>query len=89
MTRAAIIGMLLAAAALGCSREEGLRCEDPSQYASSTTAPPIRVPDDLSVPNESDSLRIPDAAGAASPEAPPPQECLEAPPDYFEAEESD
>ena len=72
----------LAAAAAGCSRGEELRCEDASAYASSTSIPPIRVPDDLTVPDESDSLLIPDVPATA--ETPP--ACLETPPDYFQEE---
>ena len=65
----------------GCSGEEGLRCEDQSRYATSVSAPPIRVPDDLTVPDESDSLLIPDSA---PPGTVAPTECLETPPPYDE-----
>jgi uncharacterized lipoprotein len=81
--------LLVVVVLAGCSREGGMRCEDPSQYASSATIPPIRVPDDLTVPDESDSLLIPDVSNADTPAEPLPQECLEAPPDYFETEDSD
>jgi uncharacterized lipoprotein len=70
----------------GCSSDEGLRCEDVSQYAGSVSVPPLRVPDDLTVPDESDSLLIPDSpageVGAAT-------ECLETPPSYYEQDNDD
>jgi len=68
----------------GCSRDAELQCEDASHYSSSTSVPPIRVPDDLTVPDESDSLLIPDPVPS---EAVPPTECLETPPEYFEGQE--
>jgi len=87
MTRIAAISVLLAACALAsCSREEGLRCEDSSLYANSTSVPPTRVPDDLTVPDESDALLIP-GAPVVDADEPPPEECLEAPPNYFEDEQ--
>ncbi|HEY5565800.1 MAG TPA: hypothetical protein VIM81_00960 [Gammaproteobacteria bacterium] len=89
MPRLAVTALLVVAALAGCSREGGMRCEDPAQYASSNTIPPIRVPDDLTVPDESDSLSIPDVASAETPVLPVPEECLEAPPDYFEPEDSE
>jgi uncharacterized lipoprotein len=90
MARFAVISFLFVATALaGCSRDPGLRCEDPALYASSVTIPPIRVPDDLTVPDESDSLSIPDVSEAETPAVPLPEECLEAPPDFFETEDSE
>ena len=78
MPRALLVVLLGLCAAAGCSREEGLRCQDDAAYAASTSIPPIRVPD------ESDSLLIPDVPSTA--EEPPPQSCLESPPDYFDEE---
>ena len=77
--------VLLAVAA--CSRDKGVRCEDPSLYDSSTAAPPLRVPDDLSVPDESQALLIPGASAPPPSAASPPTECLESPPSYFEGQE--
>ena len=68
----------------GCSRDTELRCEDASQYSSSTSVPPIRVPDDLTVPDESDSLLIPDPGPSETVAL---TECLETPPEYFEGQE--
>lgn len=72
--------------AAGCSHDEGLRCEDVSRYAASVSAPPLRVPDDLTVPDESDSLLIPDPV---PPEAGAPTECLETPPSYYDQDNAD
>jgi uncharacterized lipoprotein len=84
MRQLPILWVVLAALALaGCSGEKGVRCEDPSLYSSSTSIPPVRVPDDLSVPDESQSLLIPGPSAPAN-ATPPPAECLESPPRYFE-----
>jgi uncharacterized lipoprotein len=75
--------LVFAAAALsaGCAGEDELRCEDTSRYATSVSVPPLRVPDDLTVPDESESLLVPDAASA---QAIVPTQCLETPPSYYE-----
>jgi hypothetical protein len=41
----------------------------------------VRVPDDLSVPDESNSLRLPPEEGAGGPAR---RDCLEAPPPFFQ-----
>ena len=78
---------IVAAAAAGCSREEGLSCESTERYGSARGTPPLRVPDDLSVPDETDVLRIPDEAardtGAPGNGTP----CLESPPPFLETTE--
>jgi uncharacterized lipoprotein len=73
----------LFAALVACSGKDGLRCEDSTRYSTSRTVPPIRVPDDLTVPDETESLLIPDRSVAADAQ-PPPSECLETPPEYFQ-----
>lgn len=92
MSRAAramrAVGLLLGGVAgscllAACSGSDGMRCEDQGDYAASTSAPPIRVPGDLSVPNESEALRVPLPAAEADDEASQ-TGCLERPPDYFE-----
>jgi uncharacterized lipoprotein len=84
MIRAAPLFVLVAAqvAALtlgGCSRNPTVQCEDPSRYASSRSVPPVQVPDDLTVPDETDALRVPDARAV---ELPPEPACLERPPQF-------
>lgn len=78
-----ILVLSLAALAAACSGERRMSCVDPERYETSTTSPPIRVPDDLTPPDESDALVIPqvpqtELSGVAS------EGCLEAPPDFFE-----
>ena len=65
------------------------RCEDPSLYVTATSAPPIRVPDGLTVPNESEVVAIPpgDTLPVKGEDDPP--DCLEQPPEFFEDDESD
>ena len=66
--------------ATGCSRDEGLRCESNERYASSRTMPPLQVPEGLTVPDETDVLRIPDVS------EPEPDDgdlgCIESPPPF-------
>lgn len=86
--RLEVLALIAVAATLGaCSRGEGLRCADDRNYAASRTAPPVRVPDGLTVPDESDALTIPPAGSPAERETVPEGRCLEQPPDYFEGGE--
>ena len=79
------LGTALAAALLiawlsGCGRDHTLACEATARYASATSAPPVQIPDDLSPPDEKDSLRLPPVAtNAAAPTRP----CLESPPGFY------
>jgi hypothetical protein len=84
MNRTALI--LVAAAMLaGCRGDFGLRCENPERYMGSGEMPPVRVPDDLSVPNGTEALRVPPGEGAASaPTTSTAGPCLESPPRYSE-----
>lgn len=71
----------------GCSGGSGMRCEDPERYAGSREMPPVRVPDDLSVPDEAQALRIPQVA-RSSPSLQQPDagaRCLESPPAYSDS----
>jgi len=80
------IGIVAALLATSCGRDAMLRCEDPETYQSAAEQPPIRVPDDLSVPDQSDALQIPPedrVADAADPVTPGP--CLESPPIFQES----
>ncbi len=66
-----------------CGRDKGLRCVDNARYASSATAPALRIPDDLTIPDETDALRVPDES--LSPEDGGEElPCLESAPDFFE-----
>jgi uncharacterized lipoprotein len=83
-----VLFFVCAAAALlaGCSGETELRGEDTSRYATSVSVPPLRIPDDLTVPDESDSLLIPDPDAVETRVA---TECLETPPSYYEQGDDD
>lgn len=81
LTAAAMLAVLLGA---GCASEEGIRCEDTLRYQGARSAPLVRVPDDLSVPDESAALSIPRPPEAPPEQALPPGSCLESPPDFFE-----
>lgn len=77
-----VLLLLLPVVALAaCSGERELRCESTERYQGARSVQPIRVPDDLSVPDESGALRIPpppaDSASAAVRE-----QCLEYPPEF-------
>jgi len=67
----------------GCSGGFGLRCEDPERYMGSREVPPVRIPDDLSPPDESESLRIPAPAEGELEELESRGPCLESPPDFY------
>lgn len=73
-----------ATAFAGCShKEHSLRCEPNDRYALAGSTPPVRVPDDLTPPDETDALQLPsaDVGRAASGEKP----CLESPPTFAPA----
>lgn len=87
MRRAPLVLAFLALAALlvgGCSRDRTLSCQSTERYAGATTAPPLRIPDDLNVPDETNALRIPDRQ--PQDEAPQEGSCLESPPDFFDGQ---
>lgn len=68
-----------------CGRDALLRCENAEAYLNAEERPPIRVPDDLTVPNQGEALRIPPAEQVPgrvrnTPNGP----CLESPPDFYE-----
>lgn len=81
--------LLLGVAAIcwlgGCSGGIGLRCEDPEFYTDSGEVPPVRIPDDLSPPDESESLRIPAPLEGGVEPVDSRGPCLESPPDFYEA----
>lgn len=57
-----------------------MNCEAADRYARAGSSPPVRIPADLSPPDESDSLRVPPEALAASRSET--QRCLESPPEF-------
>ena len=93
MIRSSLIGstLLLAVTAVcsGCFGGDSLNCEDPTLYGSSRSVAPVRVPDGLDVPDESNALQIPPGDPLIVQDVDAMTECLEAPPDFFEGEEED
>jgi len=63
----------------GCTHDHQLACEPTERYASAASSGPVQIPDDLSPPDETDSLRLP------SPDAvkPSTRSCLETPPGFY------
>jgi uncharacterized lipoprotein len=74
----------LAIGLAACSREQSLICGRDSLYLDAETVRPLQIPDDLSLPDASDSLRIPQAGIAE--EAVEPDGCLEHSPAFRDAE---
>lgn len=85
MIRTVLIVVAVASVMSGCGRSFATRCEDPALYSGSQEIPPVRVPGDLSIPSETEALRIPQseqigATQSATGRGP----CLESPPDFSE-----
>jgi hypothetical protein len=57
-TAAAALAVVLLSACAG--KETVVSCEDVTAYREAGSVGPLRVPDDLSVPDESEALRIPE-----------------------------
>ena len=69
---------------VGCFGDRSLRCEDAELYASSSSVPPMRVPEGLDVPDESNALQIPGGEPYVRQDPQTPSECLERPPEFFD-----
>ena len=82
----ALIGVLLMVTA-ACSREQRLICERPALYRSADSGGRIAVPDDLSVPDESEALAIPDPSAPL--DSGPIERCLEFSPAYSQQPSDD
>jgi hypothetical protein len=86
--RSFLAAVVVAASLLAaCSHNRGTQCGEDPRYTRAQTAPPVRIPDDLSPPDETDSLRLPAAtqpAGGATASAAA-ERCLETPPKFGEA----
>ena len=81
-----VTAIVLLASLAACSRDDQILCDDTARYSTADSIPPERIPDGLSPPDETESLRLP----------PPPSEtarrsaedpCLEQPPPFFEDRE--
>ena len=71
----------------GGRSDDEVSCDDTARYAISDTIPPVRVPDDLSVPDESESLTIPPNSVTTEAGEGVDSACLESPPDFFEEDD--
>ena len=87
--RVAAVCVSLACCLGGCSGNKPRSCEGSSQYSSSTSIGPIQVPDDLAVPDESETLLIPGVTGAAEDNAAAIPGCIEDPPPFSEDRTTD
>jgi len=73
-----IVGL---AAIAGCSRHQTLPCEPEARYSTARSVAPVRIPDDLSPPDESNAIRLPtDVVPVGSITA---GDCTEKPPSFF------
>ena len=80
------IAVLAAILGLGaCSGESALVCGQDSTYREAGSAATLRIPDDLSVPDESESLRIPGAPPATPANEAAESACLEESPAFSSA----
>ena len=77
---AASAALLLFSELCACSHGSAIVCEPTSRYAGASTDGPVRIPDDLNPPDETDSLRLPPDPGRT---APPSTPCLETPPGFY------
>lgn len=78
-----LAAIVVAAAAVllgGCSRDHSLRCEPSERYARAGSTGDVRVPDDLTPPDDTDALQLPSAEAAAAGSGEKP--CLESPPKF-------
>ena len=68
-----------------CASKVGLRCVDQERYLGSEETPPVQIPDDLTPPDESQSLRIPaPVEEGAVEQIQSTGACLESPPEFFD-----
>ena len=80
-----LLGVLATSWFGSCSGGIGLRCEDQTRYTDHGENPPVHIPDDLSTPDQSESLRIPAPIAGDVEQVHARGPCLESPPDFYEA----
>jgi hypothetical protein len=79
-TALAVAAVIVLCGLSACSREQTLACEPTERYISASSSPPVQIPDDLSPPDESESLKLPPEGGTVAPRSRP---CLESPPGFY------
>jgi hypothetical protein len=77
---AAFAAIVLACELTACSHGSAIACEPTTRYAAAATAGPVRIPDDLNPPDETDSLRLPPENVSVAQASKP---CLESPPGFY------
>jgi uncharacterized lipoprotein len=81
-----VIALLPAIVVLGaCSGKSELTCAQDTRYREAVSVETLRIPDDLSVPDESGSLRIPGASPPTAASAAGESTCLEESPAFSSA----
>jgi len=63
-----------------CSHGNAIACEPTSRYSTAATIGPVRIPDDLNPPDDTDSLRLPPDTGRVAQSS---KACLETPPGFY------
>jgi hypothetical protein len=76
----ALVALCIACGLCGCGRDHTLACEGTERYSTASSAPPVQIPDDLSPPDETNSLRLPPTGAATAAVTRP---CLETPPGFY------
>jgi hypothetical protein len=77
---AASAALVIASELCACSHGGAIACDSTARYAAATTDGPVRIPDDLNPPDETDSLRLPPETGRTAALSKP---CLETPPGFY------
>ena len=77
---AAFAAVAVACGLGACAHDKSVACEPTGRYTTATSAGPVRIPDDLNPPDETDSLRLPPESGPAVARTKP---CLESPPGFY------
>lgn len=75
-----VTAFLVATVLAGCSGDRELTCQAAERYAQAGTAPPVRIPDGLTPPDDTDSLRVPPES--VVPPRSASQRCLDVPPEF-------
>jgi uncharacterized lipoprotein len=70
----------------GCSRQDALRCGGGTRYLAAESAGQLQIPDNLSVPDETASLRIPAEVTPRAAVDEDTERCLEESPAFSDSE---
>jgi uncharacterized lipoprotein len=84
--RVGLAALLASLAASGCAGKDELICKPATDYLEADSIGQLRIPNDLTVPDESESLRIPAVPPTAASAEAGSDPCLEASPAYRQTE---